>query len=427
MMKPRNIAENTRFYRRGSIMGLTVAETFIILVFALLLLLLLLRNQAENSELELQEKIKEFEELKDETQKWKEWATIPDIPTILNLLTKMQSDERKKLTEFMARNDLHDRLEISKDFERQLLAMDPSDRDALKKIIGSPSFSQIVNRSEEITKIIEKSPDELISVEQDASKWRKMNSDSELSKTLDQIAQMSQDERKKLTEFMARNDLHDRLEIFMDFERKLLAMNPEEREKLSKMMNSQDFSNLINSDYDLSKIVEQLDSNTLVSTEIANKIKNRLGEIVREFGGEIGPDNVISVPSDKIFESGNAELTIEVQTFLREFCQKFIKALSEDPDHIQDIRVEGHSSSEWDASTSVQDRYLKNLDLSQRRAYAVLSYCLEQMKDTQLFDWTTQKITAVGFSSARPVLDDQLNEDKEKSRRVAFSYIVNYD
>ena len=44
MNSPHHHGESTRLYRHGAIMGFTVAETFMLLVFALLLLLLLWRN-----------------------------------------------------------------------------------------------------------------------------------------------------------------------------------------------------------------------------------------------------------------------------------------------------------------------------------------------------------------------------------------------
>ncbi len=429
-MKPRNIAENTRFYRRGSIMGLTVAETFILLVFALLLLLLLLKNQAEEVE-------KELETIQDETQSWRDISSTPELSKTVDIILKMPLAEQQALSDFVTRDNLNERLDISKDFEKKILEMDPKTRDEFKNLMDSPDLPEFINRSDEITNFIQKSQDEVELIEQDAEKWRTLNSEPEIIRTISQLSEMPSNERRRLTEFMARNDLQERLNISNEFDNRLVEMDPEVRNRLIDMVDSKEFTSLINrrdeitkllnSEYDLNQVIEQLNSNTLISTEVAKNINQRLGELVREFGGEIGSDKVISVPSDRSFSSGSATLTTEFKSFLSDFCPKFIHELNQYPHSVQDIRVEGHASSEWSTSSSIQDRYLKNLDLSQRRAYAVLSYCLEILGKGQLFDWAKQKITAVGFSSTRPILDKNLNEDKDRSRRVAFSYIVNYD
>ena len=170
-----------------------------------------------------------------------------------------------------------------------------------------------------------------------------------------------------------------------------------------------------------------VESESLVSTEVAQDIRREVGELVETYGGKISNDGVISLPADGSFAVNQAVLADEFKTFLDDFCPKLLQSLRQHSSHIQDVRVEGHASSEWTASSSERERFLNNLDLSQRRAYAVLAYCLDWLNDPNLFRWATEKITAVGFSSARPVLNPDQTEKRERSRRVEFSYIVNYD
>jgi endonuclease YncB( thermonuclease family) len=62
--------------------------------------------------------------------------------------------------------------------------------------------------------------------------------------------------------------------------------------------------------------------------------------------------------------------------------------------------------------------YLANLALSQARAHAVLSTCLELVPGPE-GTWARERATAIGYSSSHPVLVDG-QEDKAKSRRVVF-------
>ena len=71
-----------------------------------------------------------------------------------------------------------------------------------------------------------------------------------------------------------------------------------------------------------------------------------------------------------------------------------------------------------DARGIPQQAYLNNLALSQLRAHAVLSTCLEMIPGPE-GEWARQRATAVGYSSSHPVLAGGA-EDPAKSRRVVF-------
>ena len=66
------------------------------------------------------------------------------------------------------------------------------------------------------------------------------------------------------------------------------------------------------------------------------------------------------------------------------------------------------------------EAYVANLDLSQRRSQAVLRACPEVAGDPATERWARRHLVAVGYSSARPVLDGDV-EDRVRSRRVVFS------
>jgi outer membrane protein OmpA-like peptidoglycan-associated protein len=94
-------------------------------------------------------------------------------------------------------------------------------------------------------------------------------------------------------------------------------------------------------------------------------------------------------------------------------------------DDIEEVRIEGHTSSEWATGTPPLDAYFFNMGLSQDRTRAVLEYGLTKTgaaKDT--LTWAQQMITANGLSSSRIVSTPTGGEDKEGSRRVEFRVLM---
>ena len=130
---------------------------------------------------------------------------------------------------------------------------------------------------------------------------------------------------------------------------------------------------------------------------------------------------------DILFSEGDSELKEDYKQLLADFFPRYIAALSPFKDSINEVRIEGHTSSKWYRSTNEADAYFKNMALSQRRTRSVLEYIyrLKTVNKEQL--WIKKHIAAVGFSSAKIILDDNDQEDEARSRRVSFRIITNAD
>ena len=73
---------------------------------------------------------------------------------------------------------------------------------------------------------------------------------------------------------------------------------------------------------------------------------------------------------------------------------------------IEEIRIEGHTSSEWLDEVPIDVAFMNNMELSQNRARNVLDYVLE-IDNPQIFEnkiWLKKKVTANGLSSSHLVL-----------------------
>lgn len=118
-----------------------------------------------------------------------------------------------------------------------------------------------------------------------------------------------------------------------------------------------------------------------------------------------------------LFDNNEAVLKPQFKEILNDFYPRYITILNkpEYRDNIEEIRIEGHTSSDGS--------YFHNMELSQDRTRAVLEYCMGLMKPNQQ-DWARQFITANGLSSSHLITING-KEDKELSRRVEFRVRTN--
>lgn len=128
-----------------------------------------------------------------------------------------------------------------------------------------------------------------------------------------------------------------------------------------------------------------------------------------------------------LFQVGSAELNEHFKNILDSFFPRFIQILT-DPKYkkyIEEIRIEGHTSSEWTGESSFRQAYFYNMELSQNRTRKVLEYILSKIENEDLFHWTKSKLTANGLSSSKPIYNNDKTENKKRSRRVEFKIKTN--
>jgi len=125
---------------------------------------------------------------------------------------------------------------------------------------------------------------------------------------------------------------------------------------------------------------------------------------------------------DILFANGKSELKPEFAQILRDFFPRYEKILAS-PKYrtaINEIRIEGHTSSEWIKVTTPDDAYFRNMELSQARTRSVLGLVLELPESDTDRAWLKHYVTANGLSSSQPILDADQSEDQARSRRVVF-------
>ncbi len=128
---------------------------------------------------------------------------------------------------------------------------------------------------------------------------------------------------------------------------------------------------------------------------------------------------------DVLFSVGDAEIKDKFKVILNDFFPRYIKILKQYQPDIEEIRIEGHTSSEWSKNMEFNEKtYFLNMALSQNRTRATLEYCLMLPDISTERAWIKQILTANGLSSSKPILVNGV-EDIVRSRRVEFKIKTN--
>ena len=122
-----------------------------------------------------------------------------------------------------------------------------------------------------------------------------------------------------------------------------------------------------------------------------------------------------------LFEQGQSTVRPLFAQILSDFFPRYISILQQERyrNNIEEIRIEGHTSSEWGQGLSEEVSYFNNMELSQNRTRSVLQYVLTTLDTDQRREWARSRITANGLSSSQPILINGV-EDPLASRRVEF-------
>lgn len=127
---------------------------------------------------------------------------------------------------------------------------------------------------------------------------------------------------------------------------------------------------------------------------------------------------------DVLFANNETRLSEAYQEILNDFFPRYIRVLTPYRDSLDEIRIEGHTSSVGLRGSTEAEAYFYNMKLSQGRTRSVLEYGYALMPEEAA--WIKANIAAVGFSSSRLITIDGV-EDAARSRRVSFRAITNAD
>ena len=126
-----------------------------------------------------------------------------------------------------------------------------------------------------------------------------------------------------------------------------------------------------------------------------------------------------------LFDTATPELKPKFRTILADFFPRYLRVLYGFRDVIDEVRVEGHTSSVWQGAANAEDAYFKNMALSQARTRSVLEFGLLLPASEEYREWARRHLTATGLSSSRPIVTRDGVENPVRSHRVEFRVLTN--
>lgn len=177
------------------------------------------------------------------------------------------------------------------------------------------------------------------------------------------------------------------------------------------------------------KLQEEFDSKSDIAERYKELQIDIYNDLYKEFetdlpGWQAEIDSTLTIrfkEPDVLFDAGDSELKDSFSDILADFFPRYIQVLRKDKyiDHIEEIRIEGHTSVEGRYNMDADESYFYNMKLSQDRTRSVLRFSLNQL-GADVFEWTRDRATANGLSSVKPISDNETERGRKQNRRVEF-------
>jgi len=157
--------------------------------------------------------------------------------------------------------------------------------------------------------------------------------------------------------------------------------------------------------------------------DLHDALQTALGPDLQRWRAELKPDLTIRFNQpDMLFDTGKSILKPGFRRILDEFFPRYAAIIANPKFRaaIQEIRIEGHTSSAWNGAITEDDAYFHNMELSQSRTRSTLEYVLLLPQIAEQKSWLTEKLTANGLSSSQTLKNPDGTENAEASQRVEF-------
>ncbi len=144
---------------------------------------------------------------------------------------------------------------------------------------------------------------------------------------------------------------------------------------------------------------------------------------LKNWGAVIESDLTIRFQEpDILFDSGSADLERSLKAILSDFFPRYVSILTSAKyvDDIEEVRIEGHTSSICRSCKTDEESPSHNMWLSQERTRSTLSYVFGLVAVGEHLPWLRKHATANGLSFSQLVLAADGTEDFAASRRVEF-------
>ena len=136
---------------------------------------------------------------------------------------------------------------------------------------------------------------------------------------------------------------------------------------------------------------------------------------------------VVKISDLSLFKLNSHELTPSGKAFLDKFTPAYFDSLFKNKymsEHLEKIIIQGHTDSQtYKGKYSADEQYMKNMDLSLKRAYAVAEYMTNTPYNKANGNKLRKMIIVEGASFSNPILENG-KENYDKSRRVELKLVM---
>src|ERR1700730_5350945 len=116
-------------------------------------------------------------------------------------------------------------------------------------------------------------------------------------------------------------------------------------------------------------------------SEIRKELYNDLNEAFRDklpmWDAVLTQDLILSFQGPEVlFDTGKTDLKLRFRQILQDFFQPYVQIITS-PKYkasIQEIRIEGHTSSDWNGATGTDEAYFQNMELSPGRTRSTFCF-----------------------------------------------------
>ena len=160
------------------------------------------------------------------------------------------------------------------------------------------------------------------------------------------------------------------------------------------------------------------------------KAAEALEETLKEQNIEASVDGVtgvVKISDLELFDLNSYELSSKGKQYLSKFAPAYLDSLFSNEylrDNLDKIIIQGHTDSQTFAGKySKDEQYMKNMDLSLKRAYTVANYMINTPYNKANGNKLHKMIVVEGASYSNPIYDNG-KENFAKSRRVELKIVM---
>ena len=165
-----------------------------------------------------------------------------------------------------------------------------------------------------------------------------------------------------------------------------------------------------------------------VRQELYEELMREFEKDLKVWDAELTPDLTLRFNNPEIlFNTGKHELKPKFQDILSDFFPRYTRIIAADKydGTIQEVRIEGHTSSQWLTSATKEEAYFLNMELSQSRTRSTLRFVMGLPEVQKKVEWLRKHVTANGLSSSQLITNTDGTEDSGRSQRVEFHIRTN--